>query len=128
MITLRQQQFNVKRDDLINAIKKCKADHVAAYAEAKADYEAALLAEFTRIRDQIAAGNFKDVSLHLPAPQDHTADYTDILEGLEFSSDETFLLDKDAYKAYVKNEWSWSHHFAESASMYKATIAAAAVR
>jgi ATP phosphoribosyltransferase len=126
MITLRQQQLSVKRLDIIEAIKEGQAKHLAAYAEAKADYEAVLLSEFTRIRNQIAAGNFAEVTIHITAPQDHSAEYSDILEMLSYGVEDSLVLDRDAFKAYFKNEWQWSHHFHETASFYKATLAAAA--
>lgn len=122
MITLRNQQVNVNRLEMIEAIKAGRALHVAQFTEAHADYQAVLLKEFTRIRDQIAAGNFKDVSFHLIAPQNHTEDYDEVIEMLERSIDDTVTLDRDAFKAYFKNEWSWSRGFAESAAVYKASL------
>jgi roadblock/LC7 domain-containing protein len=127
MITLRQQQVTVDRLDMIQAVKAGQAKHISEYTEAKADYEAVLLSEFTRVRDQIAAGNFKDTSVHVPAPQDHSADYAEVIEMMEMSVDKNLTLDREAFKAYFKNEWSWSRNFAETAGFYKATLAAASL-
>jgi hypothetical protein len=125
MITLRQQQVTVDRMAMIQAVKLGQAKHIAEYNEAYADYKAVLLNEFTRVRDQIAAGNFKETTVHIPAPQDHSADYKEIIEMMEMSVETNLTLDREAFKGYFKNEWAWTSSFLETASFYKASLGAA---
>lgn len=124
MITLRNPQLSINRLEIIQAIKEGQAKHNSEYTEARADYEAVLLKEFTRLQEQIAAGNFKEVSINIPAPQDHSAEYTHILQMLERGTAEDLVVDSDAFKAYFNNEWVWSRGFAETASFYKASLGA----
>ncbi len=124
MINLNNPQLSINRLEIIQAIKAGQEKHIREYAEALADYQAVLLKEFTRIQGQISAGNFKDVSVNIPAPQDHSGDYSHILNMLERGTAEDLVVDSNAFKAYFNNEWVWSRGFAETASFYKASLGA----
>ena len=123
MFTLRNQQINVSRHEMITKIKEGMAKHQAAYAEAHEDSVKALIILLDRIRAQVAAGNLKETTVNLPAPQSHLKEYQEAIEMLEMSVDETITLDRDAFKAYFNNEWAWSTHFESTSAMYKGVLA-----
>lgn len=122
MLNLRHQHVNVNRHALIDALRTGLDLHRVQYAQAKVEYEAAVVVFLGEALARAQAGVFKDLILRLSPPQNHAADYLDVIEMLEVSVDETVQLDRDAYKAYYRNEWSWSTGFLESASAYKTTL------
>lgn len=57
-----------------------------------------------------------------PAPQDHTQDYTNILEALEFSVEETLTLDFTTFRQYVLDDWNWKESWKISTSKYLTSV------
>lgn len=125
MLNMRQQTVNVDRLQLIAALKSGLEAHRAEYAEAKADYDVAVVKFLSEALERAKAGNHSDLVLRLTKPENHTRDYTNIIELLEVSVDETIQLDSDAFRAYYKGEWSWKSAFGASASTLKSYLAGA---
>lgn len=121
-ISLRSMSVNVSRVDLLAALKHGQSLHEASYKEAKEDYQKAVV-KF--LRDALAraeAGDTKDVTLKIRPPENHAAEYQDAIEMFTVSVDETIQLDREAYKAYYRNEWPWSQNFALESALYKSII------
>lgn len=122
MINLRDQQVNVNRLELIEAIKKGLEIHKAKYKESLEDYKEAVKIFMREALVRAEAEDFKDLVLTIQAPFNKESEYLDVIEMLEVSVDETIQLDKESYKAFYKNEWSWTGMFEASASLYKTVI------
>lgn len=122
MMNLRNQSVNVDRVELICVLRAGLEVHRAEYAEARAEYEAAVVVFMTEALERAKSGNFRDLVLRLSAPVNHAQEYIDVIEMLEVSVDETIQLDKDSFRAFYRNEWSWSSGFAESMASYKTTL------
>lgn len=122
MLNTRMQTVNVKRLDIIDALKKGLIEHEASLSEALSDYNAAVIKFLELALQNAKNGNFKDLVLNIPKPEDHTKDYQHILDMLELSVDETIQLDSDTFRAYFKGEWSWKHRFLDIMASTKAYI------
>lgn len=123
MLSLHNQTVNVKRLDLIEAMKKGLELHKQQYEEALQDYKQAVHKYLESALDRIElSGDYSDVVLKITPPVLKESDYTDVIEMLEVSVDDTIQLDKESYKAFYKNEWSWTKAFALAASTYKSMI------
>lgn len=119
MLSLRNQTVNVNRISLIEALRKGLDLHRAQFAEAESDYKVAVQVFLIKALERTKEGDYSKVKLDLDPPQNRENDYLDVIEMLEVSVDETIQLDREAYKAYYKNEWSWSRNFLEAAASYK---------
>lgn len=122
MITLNQQTVDVKRTDLIIAIKAGLIEHQTQYATLRAEYEAAVVKFMSDAARRAKKGNFNNLVLNISAPVDHSGKYIDIIEMLEVSVNDTIQLDKDSYKAYYKNQWSWSAGLEAMGASYKSIL------
>ena len=124
MITMHSQSVNVSRVELLAKLRENLATHRVEYAEAVADYQDRLLADLklatkkvSKIKDVQDLKNFK---FSLPYPVSYEKSFTDIIEMLEMSVDETIELDAQSFRAYIKNEWAWRSQFDATRQSYKA--------
>lgn len=122
MMNLRQQTVNVDRSALLLALRAGLEKHRTQYAEARVEYEAAVVVFMSDALARAKAGDFRDLVLRLAAPANHEREYLDVIEMLEVSVDETIQLDRDAYKAYYRNEWAWQSNMLEAMASYKTTL------
>ena len=126
--TMHSKTVNVNRLKMIEAIKAGLALHTATYNEALEDFKQYALIEANKFRDAIAAGDFRKTGINLVAPTSHIKEYEEAIEIFEMSVDENINIDLDAFKAYFKNEWTWSRGFESTAMMYKSAILESAGR
>ena len=123
MMNRHNQSVNVSRIAMLAALRAARELHIAEYKEARADYEAAVIKFLSNALERAKNGDFKEVKINFHPPVDHTAEYDDVIEMMEVSVDDTINLDRETYKAYYKNEWSWTSGFKLESTMYKTLIA-----
>lgn len=122
MMNINQKTINMKRADLLEALRKNLAVFTAEYAEALADYKVLLV---NRLHDALAKAQeatpeeAANVTVKFTAPVDYRSDYTDAIEMLECSADDLIQIDQRSFKAYVKNEWDWTRNFREVSAANK---------
>lgn len=128
MLGIRQKSINIDTVVLLAKLKENLASHQAEYAEAVADYrkvvalnlKAALqVAENPETSDK----DILNLSVSFSRPSDYSQNYIDAIEMLEYSEDKVINLDQESFKAYVKNEWSWTNGFRSLGASLKAAIA-----
>jgi hypothetical protein len=122
MINLRQQTVNVRRLDLIDALKGGLSLHRSQFIEADLDYKAAVLAFQAEAQARTARGDFSDFRMNLHAPENKSQEYVDVIEMMEVSVDDVVQIDKDAFKAFYKNEWPWTAGFLAASAGYKTEL------
>lgn len=119
MLNMHTQSVNVKRADLLVALKDNLDTHRIEFAEATADYQALVKRKLSEALARAEIGDFSKADVVVPKPQSHEADFMDVIDMMEMSVDETVKLDRDAFKAYFRNEWPWKRQFDILAQSYK---------
>lgn len=119
MLSINNKSVNVDRKDMIQAIKAGLKIHEKEYNEAFEEYKAKVLSEYDRLHKMIKDGDFSNTKIDITPPADHKQDYLDVIEMMEVSVDQIISLDLEAYKAYYKNQWTWSRVFAATRASYK---------
>ena len=117
-MTLHSQTINVNRKNLILVLHENRKKHVAMFNEAVEGFQQAMVDKLKEVLAQAIAGKLKKLQLHLPEPISHEKEYTEAIEMLEFSVDDTIELDKNMFRAYVKDEWDWKHTFESVSNSY----------
>lgn len=121
-MNIRSRTVNVERQALLKALKENLAIHKVEYAQALLDFKARLeedLRAGVALVEQSEPLALKDFRLNVIFPQNHEADYQQVIDMLEFSVDDNIQIDSESFNAYFKNQWSWTGHFLESNTMYK---------
>jgi hypothetical protein len=115
MMNIRQRSVNVNRLELLAKLKENLTIHRAEYLEALDEYQARLLADLKlavkKVNSTQNPAELKEFSFSIQFPPNHEQDFVDVIEMLEMSVDSTINLDSESFKAYIKNEWQWQHHF-----------------
>lgn len=119
MLNMHSQSVTVKRADLLAALKANLEAHRAQFIEATSDYKAKVLEELYAALYRANNDDFSKVVVDVTKPESHEADFIDVIEMMELSVDESIQLDRDAFKAYFRNEWPWKRHFDMLAQSYK---------
>lgn len=117
------QSINIDRIQLIGELNKGLAAHKAEYEEALAEYKTAVLKFMKETLTRVENGDFSDLTMKFNKPTSHEIDYTNVIELLGFSVDTNINLDADAFRSYVKNEWSWKSSFDLHSQMIKGYLA-----
>lgn len=124
-LSLRSQTVNVSRERLLGALKENLVKHKVAYDSAVVNYRLALQADLTKalIEANDPESNLRDIRVEFSHPTSYASQYQQVIDMLEFSVDETISLDSEAFRAYIKDEWSWKSSFEMSNSTFAAKAA-----
>lgn len=127
MLTLRNKTVNVPRSVLLDSIAANLEIHKAQFQEAVEVYQKRLQIELQEALDivngQINFDTLSKVRVTFNPPQSHEGDYIEVLEMMEMSVDENINLDSESFRAYIKNEWSWSSGLLTSIELNKTYLA-----
>jgi hypothetical protein len=128
-VGLHSQSVNVSRQKLLEALKENLAKHKKDYAQAVINYRIALQVDLTAA---LALANDSEsrldkIKVDFSHPQSYASQYQQVIDMLEFSVDETINLDSQAFRAYIKDEWSWKSSFETSNSVFSVKAASGSV-
>jgi hypothetical protein len=122
MMNIRQRSVNVKRDELLKALRSNLIKHKEDYTQALIDFKLRLLEDLQAGVEKVTASEPKALAkfnVEVRFPQNHEKDFLEVIEMLEMSVDENINLDAESFRAYFKNEWSWSAGFHSLTESYK---------
>lgn len=122
MFTLNNQQINVPRTLVLDAIKSGLERHRKEYQEALSDYQEATKQFFASAHERTEKGDFTNLNFNLVPPRNYEEDYLVVMGMLEVSSDDIVSLDQSAYNAYFRGKWKWAADFTNSAMAYKSVL------
>lgn len=112
--------IQIRKDKLLEILKKNKELHVAEFKEARKIYNSELIDELV-----IASNKIKDngeVDLYSfsrkPKPKNYAASYDTAIKMLQWHDQDTVELDARHYNAYVEDEWDWTNDFKTTSSSY----------
>lgn len=121
-MNIRQRSVNVSRIELLAKLKENLELHRKEYKEALVEFQTRLLEDLKLAHKKVSkvtdVEELKKFQFRTSFPQNHEQDYLDVIEMLEMSVDENINLDSESFKAYIKNEWSWSGGFAMAKALY----------
>lgn len=117
---LHSQSVNVSRAKLLAALKENLTKHKSDYAEAVINYRVALQSDLTAalVQANDPKSRLDKIKVDFAHPQSYASQYQQVIDMLEFSVDETINLDSQAFRAYIKDEWSWKGAFEMTNSTY----------
>ena len=106
----------IKKDKLISKMKENLGKHKAEFEEAHAAWRAkavdALRAEIAKA-EKGEKFSLNDIGIRneLPEPENHAKDYESVIEMMEISEDNAYVLSRREFNTYVRDEWDWTDHF-----------------
>jgi hypothetical protein len=112
-VGLHSQSVNVSRLQLLSALRSNLEKHKRDYAEAVVNYRIALQVDLTAalVQANDPKSRLDKINVDFDHPKSYANQYQQVIDMLEYSVDETINLDSQAFRAYVKDEWSWKSSF-----------------
>lgn len=108
----------VSRLDLLDALRRNRAEHAGIVAEARRGYVAKAKEALNQRLAALESGKLAGLSFSLTPPKDYTHIYDTAIKMLEMSLDQTVELKGDEFRKLVEDKWEWSADFYASNSNY----------
>lgn len=122
-VGLRNRTINVNRATLVAALKENLVIHQKDYAEAVEGYKIKLIEDLTCKLEEVKNTSSDELKNLKTVPFTHPISFEkDFQEAIHFysaSEDELIEVNNEEFRAYFKNEWSWSDMFNNTAMLYK---------
>lgn len=108
----------VAKTKFIERVQANRDSHRATFEKAQEGYRAFLIKELEQRLDEARRGLKIDRFIHLDEPEDHTADYDQVLEMAHMSVDETVEVTAQEFAWYVLDRWQWKQQWVATNSTY----------
>jgi hypothetical protein len=112
------QSVTVSKDELTKRVTANRASHRDLYERAFAGFKRQMRQKLEESLEMLERGEVPPLQLGLVVPEDHTADYDQVLEMLAMSVDDEIKVDYQSFRSYVMDEWGWKQSFTNSTSAY----------
>lgn len=102
------KEVRIAKDALKARVQQNRRGHRVEYEAAIEGYRTTVLEWLSTQIDKAKAGH-RDIEVYfsMPKPEDHTADYDNVLDMLAMSEDTTIVLSNQEFRCYVRDEWGW---------------------
>ena len=110
--------ITVKKDKLLEALKRNLEKHISEFKTTRAGYEVAFVEKAEELLAAAKKGDFSKVRIELAEPLSHERDYTRVINMLTMSVDEEIKISDTQFSQYVEDEWNWTSTFKTSNAMY----------
>lgn len=110
--------INVEKPKLLETLRKNREGHRAAFLLAMEGFKKVAHDELNRLADDVVKG--KSVQLHavLEVPEDHTEEYDNAIQQLEWETAEHVSINHGQFNNLVLDKWGWSHKFRTTNAAY----------
>ena len=108
----------VSKDKLLKKMRENRAKHREQFEAALAGWQQTVLEALEQAVEDARDGKKYPTAFHLPQPQDHTDEYTDAIEAIEWNEEEQIELDRHEFRQFVRDDWGWKRDFLTSNSAY----------
>ena len=116
------QTVRVRKDDLLERIKKNRDEHRAIFEEALEGWKKKVIEELEKRYQDAFNGKKFDIAIYLPRPEDHTDEYDTVIELLTMSLDEELELTQQEFANYALDKWKWQAAFLTSSINYGSSL------
>ena len=117
------EEIKVKKDVLLNALKKNRDQHVEDFKLAVEGYKITIKKAFLKksreVKD-LTPENIKDFNSYISeqAPQSHKKEFDEAIGMLELCVDDEIFISPSEYRHYYLNDWEWQETWNVSNSFY----------
>lgn len=111
-------EVEVEKSKLIETLHANRRQHMTTFAEASANYRTSVVLAMRDRADAIAGGAEIDTHFELPKPEDHTEDYDEAIQQLEWDRQSYVKLDTQQFRQWVLDKWRWELAFLSNTASY----------
>lgn len=115
-------KLNVSSKKLLTTLKENREKHLQNYKTAVDLFKGQSLSLLESRISALKENQIKDLSqvlcFNLPVPVSYVQAYDEVIKMLEFSEQQEVEIDGNQYRAWVEDQWDWSHSFGASTLSY----------
>lgn len=115
------RMVKISKVKLLDKLKENRKDHRVIFEEALEGWKARVIGVLDCACREAREGRKYKTHFNLPIPNDHTADYDEIIERVEWHEEEFIELDVIEFNRYVRDNWDWMPDFIGLASSYSSS-------
>lgn len=111
----------VDKEQLLETLKSNREKHEQDYKTAHKIWEGDVLKRLSQVRREAGKGDFSHVQFplnSLPEPRSYLDEYDTAIARVEWEVMSTIELDQHEFGKYVLDQWSFSHDFIGTTSLY----------
>ncbi len=112
------KSVNVNVGWLLAKVTENKENHRAAFEKAYEGYKNAAIKTLEENLELFRRGKRTRIVWNETPPEDHTKDYTRVIEMLNASVDTEVELDASEFANFVQDDWHWMQNWTTSNSKY----------
>jgi hypothetical protein len=109
----------VKKDKLLDELKKNRTAHADELQIAVEGYHQAVIAELEKMCLLAREGREYRKVVNLAEPEDHLKDYDRVIRMLEMCVHDDIEITEQEFAQYVLDEWGWKGRFVATSMAYK---------
>jgi hypothetical protein len=120
---IRSRNTRVKKEELLETLKKNRAAHLKTHEVAVADYLGAVKETAAEMLDNIkeAVADFsKDTDMgfavsgvNIEKPESYEGAYDTVIKMIEMETRDELDLSSEEFQTFVMNDWDWSENYDE---------------
>jgi hypothetical protein len=108
----------VSKTELLEILRKNRDAHRDIFLKAQIGYRKLAIEELDKMLADAREGKRIIRQITLVEPQDHTRDYTRVIQMLEMSQADSIKVTESQFRCYVQDEWNWKDQFIGSTAGY----------
>jgi hypothetical protein len=102
----------IKKSILLEKLKRNRSVHLEKYKTACVGFKISALNAYTKaIKDLKKNGKVEANFYSLREPMSHVQEYDTVINMLEFSTDDVFVLTRREFENYIEDNWAWTEAF-----------------
>lgn len=114
------QEITVGVQQLLETLKENREKHRETFEEAVEKYRLKAIEVFEENIDHIKEGGQVRQGLFLPEPEDHTRDYDQAIQMLEWHETGSIKLSRIEFQQLVQDDWGWKQSWMQNTVSYAA--------
>jgi hypothetical protein len=112
------EKMTIKRQDLIDVLKKNLEVHRDEFVKAQEGYRREAIKELDRMLDDARKGNKILRAISMPEPTDHSDDYKSAIRMLEMCVDPEIEITAEDFDRLVMDDWGWKGRWSATNATY----------
>ena len=114
-------EIRISKHKLLKKLKENRNDHRAIFELALDGWKKTVIQELENAAEEARTGRRYKTHISLPVPVDHTGDYDEIIDRVEWHESDFIELDHFEFNRYVRDCWDWQPDFINTATTYSSS-------
>lgn len=113
-----ESKVTIKKQSLLEVIRKNRSQHIEDFSSASSGYKDALVERLKKMLASAKAGKMVEQSVGLIPPVSHEKEYDVVIRMLEMSTADEISITQAQFTQYVMDDWNWKQNFTTTNRLY----------